>query len=90
MTRKATLEDLKFLNEIGEELNPQFRKLFHLETEVTKDFGIILVWEEDNKIKGFLYALDFGNNIDLLYIIVTKEEQKKQIGSKLINYVVSC
>ena len=69
MIRKATLVDIKFLNKIGSELNPNFSKLFHLETEVTKDFGIVLVYEDENKIKGFLYALDFGNNIDLLKII---------------------
>ena len=89
MIRKATLVDIKFLNKIGSELNPNFSKLFHLETEVTKDFGIVLVYEDENKIKGFLYALDFGNNIDLLYIIVTKDYRKKHIASQLMDYLIA-
>ncbi len=89
MIRKATLEDLEFLNKIGSELNPNFSELFHLETEVTKDFGILLVYEDEHKIKGFLYALDFGNNIDLLYIIVTKDYRKKHIASQLMSYLIT-
>ena len=89
MIRKATLEDLEFLNKIGSELNPNFSELFHLETEVTKDFGILLVYEDEHKIKGFLYALDLGNNIDLLYIIVTKDYRKKHIASQLMSYLIT-
>ena len=68
MIRKANLADVNFLNAIGKQYNSNFANLFHLETEMAKNFAIILVYEEKD-ILGFLYALDFGDNIDLLYII---------------------
>lgn len=89
MIRKAILADIDDLNKIGVELNPNFSKLFHLETEVTKNYSIVLVFEEEKVIKGFLYALDLGNNIDLMYIIVAKNYRGKKIGSKLMNYFIS-
>ena len=66
MIRLAELNDIPLLNKIGAEYNANFAKLFHLETELAKDYSIILVAENGGIIQGFLYALDFPDNIDLL------------------------
>ena len=87
MIRKANLADVKFLNAIGKQYNSNFAHLFHLETEMAKDFAIILVYEEKN-ILGFLYALDFGDNIDLLYIITEQKHYQKGVASALLKYLV--
>ncbi len=88
MIRKATKEDIAKINEIGSQSNADFAKLFHLETEVTKDFAIVLVSMEDAIIKGFIYALDFGDNIDLLYIAVDSTYQNQKIATKMLKFFV--
>ena len=85
MICQATLDDIEAMNVIGNQYNSHFKKLFHLETEVTKDFAIVLVFK-DMQVKGFLYALDFGDNIDLLYITVDKSYQKHRIATQLMDY----
>ena len=87
MIREATLDDINAINMIGSQCNSNFKKLFHLETEVTNDFAIVLVFK-DTQIKGFLYALDFDDNIDLLYIIVDSAYQKQKIATKLMDYLI--
>ena len=87
MIRKANLADVKFLNAIGKQYNSNFAHLFHLETEMAKDFAIILVYEEKN-ILGFLYALDFGDNIDLLYIITEQNHYQQGVANALLKYLV--
>ena len=88
MIREATLDDIDNINEIGRQYNSNFKKLFHLETEVTNDLAIVLVFKDSN-IKGFLYALDFSDNIDLLYIIVDRAYQRQRIATKLIDYLIT-
>ncbi len=88
MIRLAELNDIPLLNKIGAEYNANFAKLFHLETELAKDYSIILVAENGGIIQGFLYALDFPDNIDLLYIITTQERQNEGIATELLTYLV--
>lgn len=88
MIRKAKEEDLAIINKIGVEYNPNFIKLFHIDTEINNKMAIVLVNDEDNAINGFLYALDFEDNLDLLYIIVDESKRNMQIGSKLMKYFV--
>lgn len=88
MICQATLDDIDTINEIGSQYNSNFKKLFHLETEVTNNFAIVLVFK-DTQVKGFLYALDFGDNIDLLYIIVDNAYHKQGIATQLMNYFIT-
>ena len=88
MIRRAKEEDLAKLNKIGVEYNPNFIKLFHIDTEINNKMAIVLVNVENDEVNGFLYALDFGDNLDLLYIIVDESKRNKQIGTKLMNYFV--
>lgn len=88
MIRKAKAEDLADINKIGVEYNPNFIKLFHIDTELDNNLAIVLVDVTNDIVNGFLYALDFGDNIDLLYIIVDESKRNNQIGSKLMKYFV--
>ena len=88
MIRKTKLKDIEGLNKIGNSYKKDFDKLFHLETEINKDFAILLTYEEENAILGFLYALDFGDNIDILYIAVDSNYHGKGIGTNLLKYFV--
>ena len=87
MIYQATIDDIDSINEIGSQYNANFKKLFHLETEVTNDLAIVLVFKDSN-IKGFLYALDFSDNIDLLYIVVDRAYLRQKIATKLMDYLI--
>ena len=89
MIRKTELDDIEKINNIGENFKKNFSRLFHLETEINNDFAILLTFEEKNEILGFLYALDFEDNIDLLYIAVDENYQQKGIGTQLLQYFVN-
>ena len=89
MIRKALKKDILRINEIGSFFNKDFVKLFDIENKINDKISIILVYEEGNVIKGFLYAEDLIDNIDLLEIVVDKKYRDMFIGSKLMEYLIS-
>ena len=84
MIRRATINDIPKINILGNELHNNFEKLFHIETEIDNKDAIVLVAEEDNNILGYLYALIFPDNIDLISIVVDKNMRCQHIGTKLL------
>ena len=88
MIRKAVKKDISRINEIGSSFNSNFIKLFSIKDRINDDISIILVDEEDNIIKGFLYAEDLVDNIDLLEIVVDKDYRNRHIGSSLLKYLI--
>ena len=44
-----------------------------------------MVAEENNNVVGYLYALDFEDNMDLLSIYVDEKYRLNHIGYKLLN-----
>lgn len=88
MIRKALHKDIDFINDLGLELSDDFKKLFHIESEIDNNMAIVLV-SDNYGIDGFLYALSFGDNIDLLGIVVKKENRCQNIGSQLLEYLIN-
>jgi len=64
-------------------LHHNFIKNYHIETEIDNKIAIVLV-ADINNIVGYLYALDLGDNIDLLSIFVDKNSRYQHIGTDLI------
>lgn len=89
MIRKATKKDIFAINKLGDKLHANFTTTFHIETEIDSTIAIVLVSEDSNSINGYLYALDFGDNIDLLSIYVNEESQGKHIGTNLVKYLIN-
>lgn len=88
MIRVAKKEDIPYINTIGETFHNNFASLFHIETEIDSEFGIVLVNLKGNRINGYLYALDLGDNIDLLSIVVKEEDRRQNVGTELMEYLV--
>ena len=88
MIREVVSKDISRINEIGSSFNKDFVKLFDIQNKINDKISIILVYEEENVIKGFLYAEDLIDNIDLLEIVVDKKYRNMSIGSKLIEYLI--
>lgn len=88
MIRKANKQDVEAINNLGEQLHSGFSKNFHMATEIDSNLAIVLVSESSNGINGYLYALDFGDNIDILSIFVDNMYRNKEIGSQLMNQLI--
>lgn len=89
MIRVANNKDIEEINKLGSILHENFVTAFHIETEIASELAIVLVSENPNSLDGYLYALDFGDNIDLLSIFVSEERRNKEIGTKLLKYLIN-
>lgn len=89
MIRKATAKDVKKINSIACNYKPNFNQVFCMETEVINPYAIILVYEQNKNILGFLYVLDALDNYDLMYIAVESNNLNKKIGSDLLEYFIN-
>ena len=84
LIRKAIKSDVDKINLLGSKLHDNFVRTYHIETEIDSNLAIVLVAEENKKIVGYLYALDFEDNTDLLSIYVDEKYRLNNIGYKLI------
>ena len=89
MIRVASSKDVDEINTLGSILHENFASTFHIETEIDSELAIVLVSENPDYIDAYLYALDFGDNIDLLSIFVAEEKRNKQIGTNLLKYLIN-
>lgn len=71
---------------LGEELNPNYKKLFHIDrlNKNEKIFTYIV----DNKVVGFIHIFDGLDTLDILNIIVKEEYRQNKIGTKMIEYII--
>lgn len=84
LIRKAKITDLEEINKLGEQLHPSFDRLFHIETEINSNISIVLVSVGENGINAYLYAQDFGDNIDILSVFVDNKYRNRHIATDLI------
>ncbi|MBE6140731.1 MAG: GNAT family N-acetyltransferase [Firmicutes bacterium] len=87
MIRVAKEDDIEFLNQLGLLNYENFDKRFDLKSDLNNNLVIILVYD-DNDIKGFLYALNLIDNIDLLYIVTDERYRRKGVAKELLNYLI--
>ena len=85
LIRKAINSDVEEINKLGRKLHDNFEKTYHIETEINSNIAIVLVAEVNNLVVGYLYALDFEDNMDLLSIYVDEKHRLNHIGYKLLN-----
>ena len=88
LIRVANKNDLKSVNRLGESLHSNFTTTFHIDEELDNNLAIVIVYEENNQILGYLYALNLVDNIDLLSIVVDSRYRFKGIGSALLDYLI--
>lgn len=89
MIRKASVWDIPRINELGSLLNDNFSSVNHLNDMLEDGLSIILVYEEDDKIVGFITATDLGETCDILSLVVDPLYRNKMVASNLIDYLIS-
>ena len=87
--REASNQDILRINEIGLLIKEDFDKVFNIEEDLTKDYVHIYVYEEDNKILGFLHTEYHFEITDIVNIAVDINNQHNGIGYKLIEYLLN-
>ena len=81
MIRRATYKDVDSINEIGKQLHDNFAYLFKMENVVNTSYSRVYLYEENNKVLGFIHVDSHFEIMDLINIVVLKEYQNKGIGS---------
>ncbi len=84
MIRKAIIDDINTINILGEKLHNNFKKTFHIETEINNEFAIVLVCELERKVVGYVYAINLIDNFDLLSLFVSEDYRNNNVGKMLV------
>lgn len=89
MIRDFKLEDLKYIDEIGNCIKEKFLKKERIEEIYNLDYIHIYIFEENNIVKGFLQIENHYEITDIINIAVKEEYQHNNIGSKLMEYLLN-
>lgn len=81
-------DELKF-NELGLLVNNNFDKLYSLKDIVNKDYAHVFGYYYENNLVGFIHIEQHYEVIDIINIVVDLPYRRKQIATKLINYIVN-
>ena len=86
MVNNCTKKDILKIKELGKLINSNFDKVNNIE-ELINDNKIIVYYDNDVLV-GFLIYEQVYEIIDLLYIVVEPIYRRKNIGTKLLNYLI--
>ena len=80
--------DIKHINDIGNSYVNNFEKLYDLNKLLNDNINKIYVYDNE-EILGFIHLTVLNNEIDIINIVVEKQHRNKQIGTKLLKYVLN-
>lgn len=87
MIRSFLEKDIPYIYELGEKLSNNFSKTNNLKEILNNQYTKILVYEDNNIIKGFLMYTDLLETVDICDIIVKEEYRHQKIASCLLDYL---
>ena len=88
MLREYTVEDLDRINEIGSQIKEDFVNKYDVINIKNSDYAKLLVYVDNDLVKGFIHVEDHLDFIDIINVAVDKNYQHEGIGSKLIEYII--
>lgn len=89
MIRYFNLNDIDRIYELGEYFGDNFKKTNDLKEIYKNKYTKILVYEEKEKILGFIMYTELEDSVDIINIIVDEQFRKKKVASCLIDYMIS-
>lgn len=89
MIRSFLEKDIEEINALGNRLTSNFSKTNNLKEIKDNPYTKILVYEEGNKMKGFLMYTELEETADILDIIVKEEDRHRNIATCLLDYMIS-
>src|SRR5574344_1748040 len=88
MIREFNSNDLEQINEIGLQINTNFKQLYNLDYVIKQDYTHIYVYEENNVILRFLHIENHFEVTDIINIVTKLGYHKKGIATKLMQYLL--
>lgn len=89
MIRKADLYDIPKIYELGNIINKKFTNYFKMNEIINEPISIVIVYEDNDKIVGFLHATVLYEIVDIINIVVDHDHRRQKIASSLIDYLLS-
>lgn len=89
MIRHFLEKDFESIYSLGNEISNNFSKTNNLKEILNDKYTKILVYEKDNEVVGFLMYIELTDTIDILDIIVDKNNRRQNIASCLLDYMMS-
>lgn len=86
MLNNCTINDIEKIKDLGKLINSNFDKVNNIE-KLINDNKIIGYYDNDILV-GFLIYEQVYETIDLLYIVVEPIYRRKNIGTKLLKYLI--
>ena len=86
MIRNARIEDLKAINDLGNLVSNTFSKSYNVASYLENNKYIILVYLEENIVKGFILVYKNIDYYELEMIVVDINSRSRGIGTKLLKY----
>lgn len=87
MIREYKDDDILSIGYIGNQIKKDFIKVFNIK-ELNKNVENIYVYEQKNKIIGFIHISKSFEIVDIINIAVDLDYQRKGIAMQLINYII--
>ncbi len=89
MIRDAEVLDIPRINELGELLHHNFSNVFKINEMLNDGISKVIVYEDNDKIVGFISATYLYETCDILSLVVDPEYRRKMIATNLIGYLIS-
>lgn len=87
MIRTYKLSDLKTIDYIGNQIKPNFVNEYDIDKIELYDWLNLLIYEENEKVIGFIEFANNVGNIDIYTIAVAENFKRQGIATQLIDYV---
>lgn len=87
MIRTYKLSDLKTIDYIGNQIKPNFVNEYDIDKIELYDWLNLLIYEENEKVVGFIEFANNVGNIDIYTIAVDENFKRQGIATQLIDYV---
>lgn len=88
MIRLYSSSDYDSIDLIGSQIKENFNNIYGIRN-LNNTYANIIVYEDNNKILGFLHFEEHFEVTDIINIAVAYESQNKGIGELLINYLIN-
>lgn len=89
MIREFKTSDFENIYELGELLHSNYRKLYNLDSIINEEYNHLFIYEDSEKILGFIHITKLYETIDIVDIVVDSGARHRGIGSNLLDYVIS-
>lgn len=87
MIRTYKFSDLKTIDYIGNQIKPNFVNEYDIDKIELYEWLNLLVYEENDKVVGFIEFANNVGNIDIYTIAIDENFKRHGIATKLIDYV---